>query len=129
MNGRNEEDVPRSKLQKIELDLETYKVLLHFQDQEEPLLLHFDTPSRRFYFALIALIVTEIKNLSKPGFIHIRKHEKTLKLLDKSLAGQHVSKSAEDMWIKIRKAWRERLPDLETAAFFKILDRNLIPPY
>ena len=118
-----------AKLEKINLDLETYKVLLKFHSNKESLSIHFDTPSRRFYFALIALIVTEMKNLSKPGFIHIRKHEKTLKLLDKSLAGQHVSKSAEDMWIKIRKAWRERLPDLETAAFFKILDRNLIPPY
>jgi hypothetical protein len=97
MNGRNEEDVPRSKLQKIELNLEVYKVLLHFQDQEEPLLLHFDTPSRRFYFSLIALVVAEMKNLGKPEFIPIRKHEKTLKLLDNSLAGQHASKTVDGM--------------------------------
>jgi hypothetical protein len=129
MNGRNEEDVPRSKLQKIELDLETYKILLHFQEQEEPLLLHFDTPSRKFYFSLIALVVTEMKNLGEPGFIHIRKHEKTLKLLDNSLAGQHASKTVNGMWGKINQAWHHRLPDLEKAAHFKVLERELIPPH
>jgi hypothetical protein len=129
MNGRNEEDVPRSKLQKIELNLEVYKVLLHFQDQEEPLLLHFDTPSRRFYFSLIALVVAEMKNLGKPEFIPIRKHEKTLKLLDNSLAGQHASKTVDGMWGKISQAWHHRLPDLEKAAHFKVLERELIPPY
>jgi len=129
MNGRNEEDVPRSKLQKIELDLETYKVLLHFRDQEEPLLLHFDTPSRRFYFSLIALVVTEMKNLGKLGSIHIRKHEKILKLLDNSLAGQHASKTVDGMWGKINQAWHHRLPDLEKAAHFKVLGRELIAPH
>ncbi len=119
----------QSKLENIKLDLVTYKVLLNFQNRKVPLIIHFDKPSRRFYFALIALIVTEMKNLNKPEFIHISKHEKTLKLLDKSLAGPYASKTAKGMWDKIRKAWRHRLPDLETAAFFKILDRNLIPPY
>jgi adenylate cyclase len=129
MSGRNKGDVSRSKLQKIELDLKTYKVLLHFQDQEEPLLLHFDTPSRRFYFSLIALVVAEMKNLGKPEFIHIRKHEKTLKLLDNSLAGQHASKTVDGMWGKINQAWHHRLPDLEKAAHFKVLERELIPPH
>jgi hypothetical protein len=118
-----------AKLEKIKLDLETYKILLKFHDNKESISIHFDTPSRRFYFALIALIVIEMKDLNKAGYIHIRKHENTLKLLDKSLAGKHVSKSAEDMWIKIRKAWRDRLPDLETAALFKIINRDLIAPY
>ena len=118
-----------AKLEKIKLDLETYKILLKFHDNKESISIHFDTPSRRFYFALIALIVIAMKDLNKAGYIHIRKHENTLKLLDKSLAGKHVSKSAEDMWIKIRKAWRDRLPDLETAPLFKIIDRDLIAPY
>lgn len=118
-----------SKLEKIVIDLSTYKILLHFQNHKEPLVVHFDTPSRRFYFALIAFIVTEMKNLNKPGFIHLRKHENTLKLLDNSLAGQNASKTVGGMWDKIRKAWRYKLPDLETAAHFKILNRNLLPPY
>ena len=55
-----------AKLEKIKLDLKTYKVLLKFHGNIESLSIHFDTPSRRFYFALIALIVTEMKNLNKP---------------------------------------------------------------
>jgi len=119
----------RAKLENIKLDLGTYKVLIHFQDRKDPFVIHFDKPARRFYFSLIALVVTEMKNFDKPEFIYIRKHEKTLKLLDNSLAGPYASKTAKGMWDKIRKAWRYILPDLETGAHFKVLDRNLIPPY
>jgi adenylate cyclase len=129
MKPRNEEDRPRAGLEKIELNLGTYNILLHFQDHEGPLVLHFDTPSRRFYFALIALVVTEMKNLGKPGFIYIRKHEKTLRLLDHSLAGPHASETESGMWEKIRTTWHYTLPDLKEAAHFKIMDRDRIPPY
>jgi TolB-like protein/Tfp pilus assembly protein PilF len=129
MKRNNRKDGLRGKLENIELDLTTFKVLLHFQNHKEPLVIHFDKPARRFYFSLIALVVTEMKNRDKPEFIHIRKHEKILKLLDDSLAGKSASKTAEGMWDKIRKAWRYTLPDLETGALFKILERNLIPPY
>jgi len=129
MERNNNRDAFQAKLENIKLDLGTYKVLLHFQNHKKPLVIHFDKPARRFYFSLIALIVTEMKNLNKPGFIHIRKHEKTLKLLDNSLAGQNASKTVEGMWDKIRKAWRYTLTDLETGTLFKLLERNLIPPY
>ena len=129
MNRNNIKDGFQAKLENIKLDLSTYKVLLNFQNHKEPFVIHFDKPARRFYFSLIALVVTEMKNLDKPEFIHIRKHEKTLKLLDDSLAGQNASKTAKGMWDKIRKAWRYTLPDLETGTHFKILERNLIPPY
>jgi adenylate cyclase len=129
MEPRNGEEQPRATLEKIELDLATYKVHLHFKDHKEPLVLHFDTPARRFYFALIALVITEMKHLGKPEFIHIRKHEKTLKLLDHSLAGPHASETESGMWDKIRKAWHYRLSDLEEAIHFKILDRDRIAPY
>jgi len=118
-----------AKLKKINIDLEANKIALHFHDDKEPLTLHFDTPSRRFYFSLIAFIANEMKNQGKPGFVYIRKHEKTLKFLDSSLTGEHASKNVEDLWGKIRKAWRHRLPELETASLFKILDRDLVPPY
>ena len=129
MKPNNKKNGFQARLENINLDLGTYKVLIHFQNHKEPLVIHFDKPARRFYFSLIALIVNEMKNMGKPEFIYIRKHEKTLKLLDNSLAGPNASKTVKGMWDKIRKAWRHRLPDLETAAFFKILERNLIPPY
>jgi TolB-like protein/Flp pilus assembly protein TadD len=129
MKRNNREDALQVKLEKIELDLGTHKVLLHFQDRKEPLAIHFDKPARRFYFSLIALVVTEMKNRDKPESIHIRKHENTLKLLDDSLAGKNASKTAKGMWDKIRKAWRYKLPDLEAGTHFKIVERSLIPPY
>jgi TolB-like protein/Flp pilus assembly protein TadD len=119
----------QTKLEHIKLDLGTYKILLYFQNGKDPLVIHFDKPARRFYFSLIALVVTEMKNLDKPKFIYIRKHENTLKLLDNSLAGQNASKTVKGMWDKVRKAWRYTLPDLESGALFKVLDRNLISPY
>ena len=100
------------KLDKIELDLATHKILLYFRDQEDPLVIFFDTPARKFYFSLIALVVTEMKALGKPEFVHIRKHRKTLRLLDHSLAGQHASKTEDGMWGKIDQAWQHRLPAL-----------------
>ena len=129
MSRNNKKDKFQSKLENIKLDLDTYKILLHFQNHAEPLVIYFDKPARRFYFSLIALIVTEMKRLNNPDFIHIRKHENTLKLLDNSLAGQYASKTASGMWDKVRKAWRYTLPDLETGTHFKILDRDLISPY
>jgi len=117
------------KLYRIELDLDTYKIQLQFHGKKEPLVIHFDTPSRRFYFALIALIVNEIKNKGKSGFIHIRNKKKTLQLLDKSLAAKHASYNVDAMWNKIRVAWRHRLPDLEVASLFKIENRDLIQSY
>ena len=116
MKPNDKKDALQGKLESIKFDLTTSKIQLYFRNRQEPLVIHFDKPARRFYFSLIALVVAEMKNLGKPGFIHIRKHEKTLQLLDNSLAGDKASKTAEGMWDKIRKAWRYSLPDLETGS-------------
>jgi hypothetical protein len=75
------------------------------------------------------LIVNEMKNKDRLCYIHIRKHENTLRQLDNLLSGQNASETIEGMWDKIRKAWRHRLPDLESAVHFKILNREPILPY
>ena len=129
MVPNSRKNILQAKLEYINLDLGTYKIHLQFQNRKDPLIIHFDKPARRFYFSLIALIVTEMKSLDKPDFIYIRRHEKTLTLLDNALAGPNASKTAEGMWDKIRKGWRYTLPDLETGALFKVLDRNIISPY
>ena len=38
-----------TKLEKIDINLDFYRIYLHFQNQEDPFVLHFDTPARRFY--------------------------------------------------------------------------------
>ena len=117
------------KLATIDCDLAAYKITLQFHDKKEPLIVHFDTPSRRFHFSIIALIIIEMKKTDKPAYIHIRKYQKLLERIDKGLSGKHASKHVEGIWAKINMAWRHRLPDLEAAALFKVLDRDLIPPY
>ncbi len=129
MEPNRQQDGFRAALENFELDLAEYKILLYSKIRKDPLVVYFDKPARRFYFSLIAMIVAEMKNLDSPGFIYVRKHEKILKLLDNSLAGQNASKTVKSMWDKIRKAWRYTLPDLEAGALFKIMDRSQISPY
>ncbi|MGA9538564.1 MAG: hypothetical protein WBR24_21890, partial [Desulfobacterales bacterium] len=117
------------KLESIQCDLAENKITLQFHGINPPLVVHFDTPSRRFYFSIIALIIAEMKKLGRPGFVHMHRHQDILSRLDRSLSGKNASKHVEGMWAKIKMAWRHRLPDLESAALFKVLDRDLISPY
>jgi len=117
------------KVETIQCDLAEYKITLQFPGRKAPLVVHFDTPSRRFYFAIIVLIITEMKKQGRPGFVHMHRHQNILTLLDKSLSGKNASEHVGGMWAKIKMAWRNRLPDLESAVLFKVLDRELISPY
>ncbi len=116
-------------LQSIQCDLDAFKITLEFHNSIPPLIVHFDTPSRRFYFSVIVLIITEMKKQDRSGFVHIHRHQDILTRLDTSLSGKNASKHVDGMWAKINMAWRHRLPDLESAALFKVLDRELISPY
>jgi adenylate cyclase len=117
------------KLESIEFDLSDFKIKLQFHGSKEPLVVYFDTPSRRFHFSVVALIVHEMKKNGQSDYIHIRRHKDVLQMLDQGLSGKYASKNVESMWAKINMAWRHRLPDLETAACFKILNRDQIPPF
>lgn len=118
-----------NRIRHIQIDLNAFKIALQFANSQDPLTLHFDTPSRKFYFALIALIVHEMKHQASTGYINIRKYEKPIKFFDDALAGPHASSTIDGMWEKIRKAWNYSLPDLGGAAHFKIEGRDLKPPY
>jgi len=128
MEMNSQKDGLLSQVQGISLDLTTYKVQLHFSHRKEPLVVFFDTQARRFYFSVIALIVHEMKKKGRIDFLSIRKYEKILKLLDGFLAGKNASRTVKSMWDKVRKAWRYTLPDLATAALFKVLDKSRISP-
>jgi len=129
MKRDDKKEGSQTRIGNIEFDLNNFKILLHFRNNKNPLVIHFDKPGRRFYFSLIALIANEMKNFDKPEYVHIRKHEKILRLLDRSLTAEKASKTVESMWDKIRKAWRYTLPDLEAGAHFKVEGRNLVRPY
>jgi adenylate cyclase len=117
------------KLESIQFDLSDFKIKLQFHGSKEPLVVYFDTPSRRFHFSVVALIVHEMKKNGQSEYIHIRRHKDVLQMLDQGLSGKYASKNVESMWAKINMAWRHRLPDLETAACFNILNRDQIPPF
>ena len=85
------------RLESIQLDLAEYRITLQFPDDKAPLVVHFDTPSRRFYFSVIALIITEMKMRGRPEYIHIRRHQKILTQLDLTLSGKNASKNEEGM--------------------------------
>jgi hypothetical protein len=104
-----------NRVKHIEIELNTFKIVLQFQNTRAPLVLHFDTPSIKFYLSLIALIVHEMKQQDRSGYVYIRKHEKLLKFMDDSLAGSNTSRTIDGMWEKIRKAWHYSLANLEEA--------------
>ena len=54
------------KLESIQCDLAENKITLQFHGINPPLVVHFDTPSRRFYFSIIALIIAEMKKQGRP---------------------------------------------------------------
>jgi adenylate cyclase len=118
-----------NRVKHIEIDLNTFKIDLRFQNTKDPLILHFDTPSRKFYLSLIALIVHEMKQQAHSGYVYIRKHENRLAFLDDALAGSNASGTIDGMWEKIRKAWHYSLPNLEEAAHFKVEGRDHISPF
>ncbi len=81
------------KLETIQCDLAAYKITLQFNGSESPLVVQFDTPSRRFYFSVIALIITEMKKHDRPGFVHMHRYQDILTRLDTSLSGKNSSKT------------------------------------
>jgi adenylate cyclase len=117
------------KLKTIDIDLKNFKIRLHFHNSPEPLVTHFDKPSRKFYFSLIALVTREMQQQGTATYIHIRKHEQLLRQLDILLADRHASKTIDGMWEKIRKAWHYTLPRLAESSHFIIENRHLLPPY
>jgi hypothetical protein len=70
----------------IQIDLNEFKLHLHLKNKA-PLTLHFDSPSRRFYLSLIALVVCEMKKAGKIKSISLREHFGLLVLLNESVGG------------------------------------------
>lgn len=119
-------DFERIKVRDIVVGLDSYTILITSENDQQALTLQFDSPSRKFLFSVIALVITEMKKAQKPVFVPIRKHEGILLFLDQKLSQDDASEDSDRMWDKIRKAWRYNLPKLAKAPQFKILDRPII---
>jgi hypothetical protein len=71
----------------IRIDLNDFKLHLHFKSKTQ-LTLHFNSPSRRFYLSVIALVVNEMKRLGKIKSISLQDRLDLLALLNESVGAQ-----------------------------------------
>ena len=107
----------------IQIDLNEFKLHLHLKDRTQ-LTLHFDSPSRRFYLSVIALVVHEMKKLGKIKSIPLQEHLGLLVLLNESVGGAAGSSGKENLLHRIYRKWKDALPNLEEAPLFKVLGKK-----
>jgi TolB-like protein/class 3 adenylate cyclase/tetratricopeptide (TPR) repeat protein len=107
----------------IKIDLNEFKFHLFFKNKT-PLTLHFNSPSRKFYLSLIALVVQEMKKLGEIKTIPLQNYLNTLVLLNEAVGEGAGSSNMTSLLHRIYTKWRVALPNLEEAPLFKVLGKN-----
>jgi TolB-like protein len=107
----------------IQIDLNEFKLHLHLRNRPQRTL-HFDSPSRRFYLCVIALVVHEMKRSGKIKSIPIMQHLDLLALLNETIGGAAGSSDRENLLHRIYRKWKDALPNLEAAPLFKVLGKK-----
>ncbi len=115
--------MPDNSKPSIQIDLNEFKLHLHLKKKTQ-LTLHFNTPSRRFYLSVIALVVNEMKESGKIKSIPLQEHLDLLALLNESIGGAAGSSEREVLLHRIYAKWKNALPNLEEAPLFKVLGRT-----
>lgn len=107
----------------IHIDLNQFK--LHIElPHISALTFQFDSPSRRFYLSVVALVVHEMKRLGRVTFIPLEKHTELLGLFNETVGGSAGSSQSTHLLPRIYRKWKGALPDLENAPLFKVLGRK-----
>ncbi len=101
------------------IDLDQFKLHLNIQGIRR-FSLHFDTPSRRFYLSVIALVVEQMRK-SDIGSVSLEDRTEVLALLNETVGGSAGSSKTDKLIPRIYKKWKDSLPDLENAALFKVI--------
>ena len=109
--------------QAIKIDLSQFKLHIHLKHKTE-LTLHFDSPSRMFYLAVIALVINEMKRLGKITSIPLQDHSDLLALFNETIGGSAGSSEKEHLLERIYRKWKDALPDLENGPLFKVIGRK-----
>jgi len=112
-----------TKTHPITIDLNQYKLRFDLKKKFE-LTLHFNSPSRRFYLSLIALVVNEMKRQGKLTSIPLDRHHDLLALLNDTVGGSAGSSDKENLLPRIYRKWKDALPNLEEAPLFKVLGKK-----
>ena len=104
----------------IIIDLDQFKLHLNIQGIRQ-LSLHFDTPSRRFYLSVIALVVEQMRKSDNIRSVPLEDHAGVLALLNETVGGSAGSSETEKLLPRIYRKWKDALPDLENASLFKVI--------
>jgi TolB-like protein/Flp pilus assembly protein TadD len=107
----------------ITIDLNQFKLHLTLKNRIE-LTLHFNSPSRRFYLSVIALVVNEMKRQGKIISIPLEEHHDLLALLNETIGGSAGSSDKENLLPRIYRKWQYALPNLEEDPLFMVLGRK-----
>ena len=104
----------------LRIDLSQFKLHIRLKPKTD-LTLHFDSPSRRFYLSVIALVVNEMKRLGQVTSIPLESHADELALLNNTIGESAGSSQKESLIPRIYRKWKDVLPDLESAPLFKVM--------
>jgi adenylate cyclase len=107
----------------ITIDLNQFKLHIELKNRIE-LTLHFNSPSRRFYLSVIALVVNEMKRQGKITSIPLQGHHDLLALLNETIGGSAGSSEEENLLSRIYGKWQHALPNLEEAPLFMVLGKK-----
>lgn len=107
----------------IQIDLNDFKLRVQLKTGTQ-LTLYFNSPSRKFYLSVIALVVNEMKKSGKIKSIPLREHLDLLGLLNESIGGAAGSSDKENLLPRIYRKWKNALPNLEEAPLFKVVGKR-----
>jgi len=107
----------------VTIDLNQFKLHLAL-NRSINLTLYFNSPSRRFYLCVIALVVNEMKRQGKITSILLQKHRDLLALLNDTVGESAGSSKEENLLSRIYKKWQYALPNLEEAPLFTVVGRK-----
>ena len=107
----------------ITIDLNQFKLHIELKNRIQ-LTLHFNSPSRRFYLSVIALVVNEMKRQGKITSILLKGHHVLLALLNETVGGSAGLSDKKNLLPRIYRKWQHALPNLEEAQLFMVLGRK-----
>ena len=113
----------KTKTCPISIDLDQFELRIALKNRIN-LTLHFDSPSRRFYLSVIALVVHEMKEQGKITSVILERQHDLLALLNDTVGAAAGSSKEEQLLSRIYKKWRYALPNLEQAPLFTVVGRK-----
>src|SRR5512147_2062103 len=100
-----------AKTHLLTIDLSQFKLHIEVRKKIE-LTLHFNSPSRKFYLSVIALVVNEMKKSGKIRSVSLQEHLDLLALLNESVGDAAGSSEKENLLPRIYRKWKNSLPNL-----------------